>query len=122
MRSSVDGKLVKKVVSRAYARIYAVVSRIPKGKVMTYGQVACAAGMPRGARVVGYAMRASLDLCPVPWQRVLGRARPGWGQVTIKDPVGAALQRKMLEGEGVEFDARDRVDLERYGWRGGGGQ
>lgn len=122
MRSSVDGKLVKKIVSRAYARIYAVVSRIPKGQVMTYGQVACAAGMPRGARVVGYAMRASLDLCPVPWQRVLGRGRKGWGQVTIKDPVGAALQRKMLEGEGVEFDAGDRVDLARYGWSGGGGK
>jgi methylated-DNA-protein-cysteine methyltransferase-like protein len=118
MRSSVDGNAVKKAISRAYARIYDVVSRIPKGKVMTYGQVAAAAGMPRGARVVGYAMRASLDLRPVPWQRVLGRKKPGWAQVTIKDPVGAALQRRMLEAEGVRFGERDGVDLERYGWKG----
>ena len=80
----------------------------------TYGQVALMAGLGRGARVAGYAMRA----CPdgVPWQRVCGRRGPGRAAVTIKDPLGAALQRQLLEAEGVEFDEREGIDLERFGF------
>jgi methylated-DNA-protein-cysteine methyltransferase-like protein len=80
---------------------------------MTYGQVAFAAGLPRGARVVGYALRAAKG--HVPWQRVVGQRRRGRAHVTIKDPVGAAMQRQMLEKEGVRFGEGGVIDLDRYG-------
>ncbi len=98
----------------AFARIHRVVVRIPRGRVMTYGMVAEAAGVPRGARVVGYAMRAAKGR--VPWQRVLGKRRAGVAHVTIKDPVGAAIQRQLLEKEGVKFRVDDGVELARFGW------
>jgi methylated-DNA-protein-cysteine methyltransferase-like protein len=88
--------------------------------VATYGEVALAAGKPRGARQVGFALAALRGTRhDVPWQRVLGARPRGHAAVTILDPVGAAVQRKLLEGEGVRFDARDRIDLARYGWRRG---
>ena len=114
MRSS-PGVPTNGVVSRAYSRIYSIVSRIPRGSVMTYGQVARLAGMPRGARTVGYALRAGLHSRPLPWQRVMGQWRPGMAHVTIKDAVGGALQRTLLEREGVRFTSGGIVDLARYG-------
>ena len=81
---------------------------------MTYGSVALAASMPGAARTVGYAMRA---LGPgVPWQRVLGRRDVRNAHITIRDPRGAGEQRRLLEREGVTFDARGRVRLADFGW------
>jgi methylated-DNA-protein-cysteine methyltransferase-like protein len=101
-------------MSATYRRIRDVVVRIPRGKVMTYGDVAAAAGMPRAARVVGYAMHAMNEL--VPWQRVVGRKSAHLARVSIKDPVGGARQRQLLEKEGVRFGKGDSIDLEAYGW------
>jgi methylated-DNA-protein-cysteine methyltransferase-like protein len=111
---SSEARVVARQVHRTYARIAKVVRSIPRGKVATYGQVARLAGMPRGARVVGYAMHALRDA--VPWQRVLGVAGQGRGRISIKDPIGGAAQRAILEAEGVRFDARGRVDLARHGF------
>src|SRR5688572_26697040 len=109
MRSSTprERRIIEHVVSDAYRRIYAVVLCIPRGRVMTYGEVAAAAGMPRGARVVGYAMRAGGRR--VPWQRVVGRKSARAAHVTIKDPIGAAEQRRLLEREGVRFARGDLI-------------
>jgi methylated-DNA-protein-cysteine methyltransferase-like protein len=107
-------RLVRAHMSATYRAIHDVVVRIPRGRVMTYGQVAAAAGMPRAARIVGYAMHAIGE--HVPWQRVLGQRRPGVGHVTIKDAVGGARQRQLLEREGVRFSSSGGVDLEAYGW------
>jgi methylated-DNA-protein-cysteine methyltransferase-like protein len=101
------------VRSTPFERILRVVSKIPRGRVMTYGQVAAAAGLPRGARVVGYALRGCKGA--VPWQRVVGLRRKGLGRVSIKDPVGAALQQQRLEREGVRFRKDATIDLARYG-------
>ncbi|HVK71825.1 MAG TPA: MGMT family protein [Kofleriaceae bacterium] len=98
---------------RLYRAIYAVVRRIPRGKVATYGQVAELAGIPGGARVAGAAMRGASDL---PWQRVLGKRGPSRAGIQIHDPVGAAVQRKLLEDEGVEVSDRGLIDLNRFGW------
>jgi methylated-DNA-protein-cysteine methyltransferase-like protein len=86
--------------------------------VATYGDVALAAGKPRAARQVGFALAALRGTRhDVPWQRVLGARPRGHAAVSILDPMGAAVQRKLLEDEGVRFDERSRVDLARYGWR-----
>lgn len=97
---------------------YRVVRRIPRGRVATYGEVALVAGKPRGARQVGYALAALRGGAhDVPWQRVLGARPRGRAGISLLDPVGAAVQRRLLEAEGVEFDARERIDLARFGWR-----
>ena len=97
-----------------YQHIYRVVRRIPRGKVATYGQIASLAGIPRQARRVGYALAALPRGSDVPWQRVIN-AR---GQVSERSMPGLeAMQRAVLESEGVDFDTRGRVDLVRYQWR-----
>ena len=94
-----------------------MVKRIPRGRVTTYGAVALLAGRPRGARQVGYALSALHGTSHrVPWQRVLGARGKGAAGVSILDPMGAAVQRHLLEREGVAFDERGRVSLSRYGW------
>jgi methylated-DNA-protein-cysteine methyltransferase-like protein len=99
-----------------YQRIYRVVARIPRGRVATYGQVADLAGLARGARQVGYALAALRDDSGrIPWHRVLN-AR---GETTTRyQPDFKALQRELLESEGVVFDANGRVSLQKYQWRG----
>ena len=98
----------------SYERIYAVVRRIPRGRVATYGQVAELAGLGGHARQVGYALHRVPDARRLPWHRVVNAA----GQVSARSEPGADhLQRSLLEAEGLGFDARGRIDLERHRWR-----
>ena len=99
----------------SYRRIYAVVARIPRGRVATYGQIARLAGRPGQARLVGYALHALPDRSGIPWHRVVN-ARGQISQRADENPVGI-LQRLRLEGERVRFDAADRIPLDRYRWR-----
>ena len=95
------------------ARIYEVVSRIPKGKVATYGQVATLAGMRGHARQVGYALHDLREGSNVPWHRVIN-AR---GEISPRGVPGSDdSQRRRLEAEGVVFDSA-RIDLSRFRWR-----
>jgi len=93
-----------------YERIYQVIREIPVGKVATYGQVAYLVGPPCTARRVGWALaslRTHIVEPRVPWQRVVnakGESSVGKAQVTL------------LEEEGIHFDERGRLDLERFGW------
>ena len=103
------------VFSESWRKIHAVVVRIPRGKVMTYGQVAVAAGLPGAARLVGYAMRGLGGR--VPWHRVLGQRRYGIAQISIKEALTGTEQRLRLEREGVRFSPSGGVDLERHGHR-----
>lgn len=98
----------------SFERIRKVVLKIPRGRVMTYGDVAAAAGLPGAARTVGYAMRALGRR--VPWQRVLGRKNPATAHITIVEPRSKAEQQRLLEQEGVRFDARGGVSLRDFGW------
>jgi methylated-DNA-protein-cysteine methyltransferase-like protein len=93
-------------------RIHQVVLRIPKGRVATYGQIARLAGLRGQARLVGYAMHALPGGTRVPWQRVVN-AR---GEISLPG-TSAVRQRKLLETEGVRFDARGRIDLDRFLWQ-----
>jgi methylated-DNA-protein-cysteine methyltransferase-like protein len=96
---------------------YRVIRRIPRGRVTTYGEVALLAGHPRASRQVGFALAALRGTRhAIPWQRVLGARPRRHAAISILDPMGAAVQRALLEAEGVEFDGRGRVSLERFGW------
>ena len=98
-----------------YRDIYAVVRRIPRGRVATYGQVAELAGLRGHARQVGYALHALTDGTTVPWHRVVN-ARGG---CSLRAVPGAELtQRLLLEREGITFDAAGRLALARVRWRG----
>src|SRR5512138_1959960 len=106
-----------RAVPAGWTEIYRVVRRVPRGRVTTYGAIALLAGRPRGARQVGYALAALRGARhDVPWQRVLGARPRGTAAVSILDPVGAAVQQRLLEREGIAFDDRGRVDLGRFGW------
>lgn len=91
-----------------YAAVYDLVRQVPRGRVIAYGQIARLLGRPRGARTVGWAMRA----CPsdVPWQRVVMKD----GVVT--GGAFAPMRRAMLAEEGVVFLPDGRVDMEQCGW------
>ncbi len=102
--------------SPTYARIWAAVRRIPRGKVASYGQVAEVAGLPRQARLVGYALHASAP-DSVPWHRVVNAQ--GVLSLGKLDPGGALTQRLRLESEGVRFDARGRVKMDEHRWKMG---
>jgi len=99
-----------------YRYVYRLVRRIPRGKVVTYGQVAAILGQPRAARAVGMALGALRDanVDTVPWQRVIGAA----GRCTHRDGFWAGIQRELLEAEGVEFDRHGKVDFKRARWAG----
>jgi len=108
-----------KLASDTYARIYAVVRRIPRGRIATYGQVAELAGLGRQPRLVGYALHNLDANTSVPWQRVINAK----GEVSRRSVPGWDLgQRAILESEGVVFDDRNRIDLQRYRWRPRKGQ
>lgn len=96
-----------------YEAVYRLVRRIPRGSVMTYGQIATILGAPRAARAVGYAMRAAGRHDDVPWQRVINHR----GRISARTEVERPLIQKMLlEAEGVKFDETERCDLKRYRW------
>lgn len=86
-----------------FQSVYAVVEQIPKGRVVTYGDIARAIGHPNRARFVGFAMRACPDT--LPWHRVVMAD----GTVTGGD--FAPVRRALLEREGIPFLPDGRVDL-----------
>ncbi len=97
-----------------YGQIYNMVRQIPPGKVATYGQIAKIVERCT-ARMVGYAMAALPAVTDVPWQRVINH-RGEISQRTHGD--GSLRQRKLLEGEGIQFDKCGRVDLKKVRWAG----
>jgi len=98
--------------SDAYARIYAVVQRVPRGRVVTYGQVALLAGLDGHARQVGYALHATPPGEDVPWHRVINAQ----GRVSQRAEDGFEhIQQQLLEAEGVVF-CKGRVSLEEFRW------
>jgi methylated-DNA-protein-cysteine methyltransferase-like protein len=99
-----------------FKRVHAVIRKIPRGTVATYGQVAELAGIPGGARVAAAALKTSKPGDRLPWQRVIGKASKLRGRIAIHDPVGAAIQRKLLEAERVAIGETGLIPLDVYGW------
>ncbi len=105
--------------------VWMIAKQIPEGQVSTYGQIASIIPPPEGvappdyrrlgARWVGTAMNATPANEGVPWQRVINSK----GEISLPAGTpGAHQQRTLLEAEGVEFDDKDRVNFEHFGWDG----
>jgi methylated-DNA-protein-cysteine methyltransferase-like protein len=103
-----------------YQQVWEITRKIPRGRVATYGQIAKMIPPPNGVELEGYKAFAprwvggAMANCPddVPWQRVIN------SKGEISERAGAERQRILLEEEGVEFDAKGRIDLKKYGWSG----
>ncbi|HYT08048.1 MAG TPA: methylated-DNA--[protein]-cysteine S-methyltransferase [Rugosimonospora sp.] len=92
------------------SRVYELVKRIPKGRVITYGQLARATRLPGGARAAGRAMASCPRGQAIPWHRVVAAG----GRIAVREPF-ASLQRRLLESEGARFIER-RVALADHLW------
>lgn len=96
-----------------FDKVWAIVAHVPKGQVVTYGQIAVMLGHPRAARTVGWALHSTPAHLDIPWHRVInskGRISTDCGEHSPH------LQRQLLEQEGIVFETRDRVDLDRFQW------
>lgn len=91
--------------------IILVITKIPKGKVLTYGRVAALAGIPNGARQVVRALHTQGKKYNLPWHRVVNIK----GEIAIKEETGASIQKDLLEMEGVIFE-NNKIDLNKYLW------
>ncbi len=94
----------------AWDAVYGIVWRIPRGRVMTYGQISTILGGLLSPRAVGWAMYGSPD--DVPWQRVVNAA--GACSTDRRGDMPPGLQRALLEAEGVRFRRNGTLDLARY--------
>jgi methylated-DNA-protein-cysteine methyltransferase related protein len=104
-----------------YEQVYAVVRRIPRGQVTSYGRIAAMLGRPHAARAVGYALNALKDkqhdpaYRDIPWQRVVNSQ----GRISIVNREhGANRQADLLRAEGVVVDEDLRINLDVFLWPG----
>jgi methylated-DNA-protein-cysteine methyltransferase related protein len=82
--------------------------------VATYGQVAGLAGYPGHGRLAGYALHGLKEGTDVPWYRVINAA----GRISFPaGSEGEAVQRSLLESEGIRFDGQGRISMTRFQWR-----
>jgi methylated-DNA-protein-cysteine methyltransferase-like protein len=96
-------------------RVYKIVRCIPRGKVMTYGQIAYMLGEGYTPRTVGFVMHGANEQ-ETPWHRVINsQGRCSTARVVLPSD----KQQRMLESEGVKFDDGGRCDLETYLWQPG---
>ncbi len=98
--------------------VYAVIKRVPEGRVATYGQIAAIIGFPKHSRYVGYALRKLTEGSRVPWHRIVN----GKGEIASRSPKVRerdceSEQHWRLQNEGIEFDERGRVSLKQYQWK-----
>jgi len=92
------------------ARVVEIIKGIPKGKVMTYGQIAALAGSPRGARQVVRVLHSLSEKYKLPWHRVINSK----GEISIVDYESRNLQRVLLESEGVKFNNCGTINLNEF--------
>ena len=91
--------------------LYTVLASVPAGRVITYGQLAAQAGLPRRARWVGQVLHALPHDTRLPWHRVINAQ----GKISLPAPYNQVQRQRLLE-EGVEVSETMRIDLSRYGW------
>lgn len=97
------------IAQNFYPEVYDVVKQIPRGKVMTYGQIARLLGRPQNSRLVGQALMNVPENLHLPCHRVVnseGRLVPTWTQ-----------QRDLLRNEGITFKTNGCADLKKHLWQ-----
>ncbi len=101
----------KKETGSLFSAIYSLACKIPPGRVTTYGQIAREVGCT--ARTVGFAIAALPSGSDVPWQRVINAQ----GKISPRqDGEGNVLQRDLLQSEGIYFDQKGKINMEKYNW------
>ncbi len=100
------------VVTPFHQHVVAIIKRIPKGKVATYGQIAALASHPRAVRQVVRILHSCSKKERLPWHRVVNRQ----GRISLRPGLGYEIQKALLKEEGVAFGGNDTIDLERYLW------
>jgi len=100
--------------SDSYQRIYTVVNMIPKGRVATYGQIAELSGLPRQARLVGYALNMLPSGSRIPWHRVINAQ----GKISLRSEGEGSdsRQARLLKREKVRFNPQGVIDLKMFRW------
>ncbi|ASK64309.1 DNA methyltransferase [Virgibacillus phasianinus] len=91
-------------------KVITILKQIPKGTVMTYGQVARVAGSPRGARQVARILHSMSRKYGIPWHRVVNIH----GQIALNSDEGVWTQKNLLESEGIGVGQDGRIDLKKY--------
>ena len=107
-------RMTAKIEDSFHLRVIRVIKKIPRGKVATYGQIAALAGNPRAARQVVRTLHSSSEKNKLPWHRVIN----GKGAISLPHGNGYELQMALLESEGVAFGMGERVNFDRYLWKG----
>lgn len=111
---SPEREIKKSVDENWYQNVWKVVSEIPSGHVLTYGEVARLSGLPRAARRVSQALRRAPRGLNLPWHRVINSQ----GKISFpEDSSGWVRQKDRLENEGVVF-MKGKINLDRFGYRG----
>jgi methylated-DNA-protein-cysteine methyltransferase-like protein len=114
LKMSADTEVKKTDDGNWYTDVWKVVSEIPSGHVLTYGEVARLSGMPRAARRVSQAMRRAPRDMGLPWHRVINSQ----GKISFpEESSGWKEQKDRLESEGVVF-LNGKIDLQKFGYRG----
>ena len=101
------------MVSIFSKRAIGIMKKIPSGKVCTYGQIATLAGNNRGARQVVRLLNSSWEKENLPWHRIVNSK----GTISLRSGDGYEMQKSLLEAEGVEFNAKDKIDFKRFLWQ-----
>lgn len=102
---------MEKTNSMNWNSVYALVKKIPRGRVITYGQLGKTLRLPGGARTAGRAMAACPSGKAIPWHRVVGAG----GALLIREPY-ASLQRKLLESEGLDLSEKRILNFKNHVW------
>jgi methylated-DNA-protein-cysteine methyltransferase-like protein len=102
----------KKTSGDFTSEVIALIKSIPKGKVATYGQIAYLTDHYPSVRRVVWILHSCSEKEGLPWHRVINSK----GTISLKPGKGYERQKAMLEKEGIVFDNRDRIDLERFLW------
>jgi methylated-DNA-protein-cysteine methyltransferase related protein len=107
--------LEEEKVDSFFQEVYKIVLKIPRGRVTTYSHIAKMLGNPRGARVVGWAMRAIPENLKLPAHRVVKKS----GELAPFYVFGSdEIQRALLEREGVTFTEDRKIEMEKHMWYG----
>ena len=104
-----------KIINPFYQKVYLMVSKIPSGKVATYGQIAELIYAYGRARQVGWALRRLKLPSNVPWHRVINKK----GEITMSLSRNGTdwMQKKLLINEGIKFNSKMKIDTKKYLWR-----